>query len=188
MSFWNRFDNPPAENPPTSGRDPAPTAAPTVPSVAAPTAPAATAPAVQAPAVPAAAPASTPLPSPDLRLGRGVRLEGKLTFSGTVRVDATFQGEIVTDGVLVVGDGAKVDAKISCGTIVIEGEVNGNITASAAVELRPTGRVRGDVETPSLAVDRGAFFEGSSKRPRAAGSSSDRRNGKAAAAPASSTH
>ena len=112
--------------------------------------------------------------------GRGVKLEGKLTFSGTVRVDATFQGEIVTDGVLVVGEGAKVDAEIACGTVVVEGDVKGNIIASQGVELHASGRLHGDVESPSFAIDRGAIFEGSSRRP-GGGSSSDRRAGKHAA-------
>ncbi len=191
MSFWNRFDDKPYSDgttPAQPGRT-EPTAAPSEPSLQGPPAPAATAPApAPAPraeaAAPAPAPAPSPLPQADLRLGRGVRLEGKLTFSGTVRVDATFQGSIVTDGVLVVGEGAKVDAEISCGTVIVEGEVNGNVTASAAVELRPTARVRGDIEAPSLTVDRGAIFEGASRRPR--GGSSDRRTGKAAAAPAPS--
>jgi cytoskeletal protein CcmA (bactofilin family) len=114
-----------------------------------------------------------------------VRLEGKLTFSGTVRVDATFQGSIITDGVLVVGDGAKVEAEISCGTVVIEGEVIGNVVASSAVELHASGRLRGDVETPAFAIDRGGVFEGSSRRPGGT-ASADRRAGKHAAAPAHS--
>ena len=121
----------------------------------------------------------------DLRLGRGVRLEGKLKFSGTVRVEATFRGEIVTDGVLVVGERAKVDAEISCGTVVVEGELNGNVTASSAVELRPTARLHGDVETPALSVDRGAIFEGASRLPRGSGGS-DRPGGRTAAATAPS--
>ena len=118
-------------------------------------------------------------------LGKGTTFEGKLTFEGTVRIDGKFNGTIVTNDVLVVGEGAKVDAEISCGTVVVEGEVNGNIVASAAVELRPTSRLHGDVETLSLSVDRGAVFEGASRRPRGAGSS-DRRTGKTAAAPAPS--
>jgi cytoskeletal protein CcmA (bactofilin family) len=127
-------------------------------------------------------PRAEPSPvSTDLRLGRGVRLEGTLKFSGTVRVDATFKGSIVTDGVLVVGEGAKVDAQITCGTVTIEGEVNGDVVASSSVELRPTARLHGDVETPTLSIERGALFEGSSRRP--AGASSGRA-GKAAAAPA----
>jgi cytoskeletal protein CcmA (bactofilin family) len=180
MSFWNRFDtNPYSDVPPRApGQDPSPTATqPGAPPTAAAAAP--VAPREEAPG-PKAAQAAPPPAQAHLTLGRGVRLEGKLTFSGTVRVDATFQGSIVTDGVLVVGEGAKVDAEISCGTVVVEGEVNGNIVASAAVELRPTSRLHGDVETPSLSIDRGALFEGASRRPRSAGSP---RAGKAAAAP-----
>src|SRR6266478_6127349 len=58
----------------------------------------------------------------DLLLGRGVRFEGKLTFAGTVRIDASFVGTIVTDDVLVVGEAARIDANITCGTIVVHGE------------------------------------------------------------------
>ena len=72
----------------------------------------------------------------DLLLGRGVRFEGKLTFAGTVRIDASFVGTIVTDDVLVVGEAARIDANITCGTIVVHGEVNGNIQAKAGVEIR----------------------------------------------------
>ena len=179
MSFWNKIDKPFSDAPPAPAEPqrPAPAAA-APPPPPPPPAPAAAAP---APATPAPAPTAAPAPAPgDLRLGRGVKLEGKLTFSGTVRVDATFQGEIVTDGVLVVGEDAKVDAEIACGTVVVEGDVKGNIVASQGVELHASGRLHGDVESPSFAIDRGAIFEGSSRRP-GGGSSSDRRAGKHAA-------
>lgn len=185
MSFWNKTDKPTTADPTAAGPAPA-RVEPTPAAPPAPPPPAAAA-AERAPAPPVPRPDPLPAAAGDLRLGRGVRLEGKLTFSGTVRIDATFQGSIVTDGVLVVGEQAKVDAKISCGSVVIEGEVNGDVTASSAVELRRTARVRGDVESPSLAVERGAMFEGTSSRPGGT-ASSDRRPGKAAAAPAPSAH
>lgn len=176
MSFWNKIEKPATEAPTAA---PQPPRAEPVPAAPPSPAPVAAAPVREPVAPPPPAPAAGPLPNAsDLRLGRGVKLEGKLTFSGTVRVDASFQGSIVTDGVLVVGEGGKVQADITCGTVIVEGEVTGNVVASAAVELRPTARMRGDVETPSLAVERGAFFEGSSRRPGGI------RAGKAAAAPA----
>ena len=109
---------------------------------------------------PAAAPASAPS---DLLLGRGARFEGKLTFEGTVRIDATFIGSIVTNDVLVVGEAARIDADITCGTIIVHGEVNGNIQAKTGVEVHRTGKVRGDLETPSLTIERGALFQGASR-------------------------
>src|SRR3984893_8058886 len=114
----------------------------------------------EAPAIPGAA--------SDLLLGRGVRFEGKLTFAGTVRIDASFVGTIVTNDVLVVGEAARIDAHITCGTIVVHGEVNGNIQAKTGVEIRGAAKVCGDLETPSLVIEKGAFFQGASRMESAA--------------------
>ena len=107
--------------------------------------------------------APVPAAPSDLLLGRGARFEGKLTFEGTVRIDATFIGSIVTNDVLVVGEAARIDADITCGTIIVHGEVNGNIQAKTGVEIHRAGKVRGDLETPSLMIERGALFQGASR-------------------------
>jgi cytoskeletal protein CcmA (bactofilin family) len=101
----------------------------------------------------------------DLLLGVGAEFEGKLTFAGTVRIDAKFKGSIVTNDVLVVGDRARIDADITCGTVIVHGEVNGNIKAKTAVELHAPARVRGDVETPSFSMEKGVVFQGQSTMP-----------------------
>jgi cytoskeletal protein CcmA (bactofilin family) len=106
---------------------------------------------------------STPLPTTtasDLLLGEGAEFEGKLAFRGMVRIDARFKGSIVTDDVLVVGEHARIDADITCGTVIVHGEVNGNIRAKSGVELLRTGRVRGDVESPSIRLEKGAGLNG----------------------------
>ena len=108
-------------------------------------------------------PASTAGGSGDLLLGAGAEFEGKLTFAGTVRIDAKFKGSIFTNDVLVVGEHAKIDADITCGTVIVYGEVNGNIKAKAAVELHHPAKLRGNVESPSLAIDKGVVFQGESK-------------------------
>ncbi|HSN91684.1 MAG TPA: polymer-forming cytoskeletal protein [Anaeromyxobacteraceae bacterium] len=96
-------------------------------------------------------------------LGRGSEFDGKLTFEGTVRIDGKFTGTIVTNDVLVVGEGAKIDAEIQCGTVIVHGEVNGNLKANSAVELHHPARVRGNIETPSLMMEKGVMFEGQCK-------------------------
>jgi cytoskeletal protein CcmA (bactofilin family) len=107
---------------------------------------------------------TTPLGSgSDLLLGAGAEFEGKLTFKGTVRIDAKFTGSIVTNDVLVVGEHARIDAEITCGTVVVQGEVNGNIKAKNAVEVHRSAKVRGNIETPSLMVEKGAFLQGEVK-------------------------
>ncbi len=70
---------------------------------------------------------------------------------------------IITNDVLVVGEAARIDANITCGTIVVHGEVNGNIHAKTAVEIRQSAKLRGDIETSSLVVEKGALFQGACK-------------------------
>jgi cytoskeletal protein CcmA (bactofilin family) len=99
----------------------------------------------------------------DLLLGHGAEFEGKLTFAGTVRIDAKFKGSISTNDVLVVGEHARIDADITCGTVVIYGEVNGNIKAKTGVELHHPARMRGNIETSSLMIEKGVLFQGEAK-------------------------
>lgn len=93
-------------------------------------------------------------------LGRGSEFEGKLSFEGTVRIDGKLAGEIFSDDVLIVGEGAEVSAEINVGAIVIEGTVHGNIQAKRSVEIRTPGRVRGNITTPSLFIEKGVIFDG----------------------------
>ena len=107
-------------------------------------------------------------------LGRGATFEGKLTFEGTVRVDGRFKGEVFSDDVLVIGEGAIVEAEIDIGEVIIQGTVIGNIKAKRSIEIHAPGRVKGDLHTPSLQIDKGVIFEGrsfmesASKQPSAA--------------------
>ena len=93
-------------------------------------------------------------------LGRGSEFEGKLMFEGTVRIDGKFTGEIFSDGVLIIGEGAKVKAEIAVDLVIVQGEVVGNIRAKSGVELHAPGRLRGNMQTTTLVVQKGAIFDG----------------------------
>ena len=95
-------------------------------------------------------------------LGRGASFEGKLTFEGTVRIGGRFKGEVFSDDVLVIGEGAIVEAEIDVGEIIVQGTVLGNIKAKRAIEVHAPGRIKGDIHTPSLQIDKGVMFEGRS--------------------------
>ena len=95
-------------------------------------------------------------------LGRGAAFEGKLTFDGTVRIDGRFKGEVFSEDVLVIGEGAHVEAEIDIGEVIIQGTVVGNIKAKRSIEIHAPGRVKGDLTTPSLQIDKGVIFEGRS--------------------------
>ena len=96
-------------------------------------------------------------------LGKGSEFEGKLHFEGTLRIEGVFSGEIRSNSILVVGESARITAEIDVATIVINGEVKGNIHASQSVEIRSPGRMMGNIETPALIIDKGVVFEGQCK-------------------------
>jgi len=104
-------------------------------------------------------------------LGKGSEFEGKLSFEGTVRVDGKLTGEIFTDDVLIVGEGAEVNAEVTVGAIVIQGTVRGNITAKRSVEIHSPGKVKGNINTPSLFIEKGVFFDGHCQMDSSSGSS-----------------
>ena len=97
-------------------------------------------------------------------LGPESSFEGKLVFNnGTVRIDGTFRGEIRTANTLIIGETAHVDANIEAGSVVITGEVNGDVKAKRSVAIEKPGRLRGTVVTPELMIEKGVIFEGSCK-------------------------
>lgn len=94
-------------------------------------------------------------------LGPESSFEGKLAFDGAVRIDGRFKGEVRTTDRLIVGEGARVEANIHVGSIVITGEVHGDVTATQSVEIHKPGKLRGNINTPQLMIEAGVVFEGS---------------------------
>lgn len=94
-------------------------------------------------------------------LGRGTHFEGKLHFEGRVRIDGSFRGEIKSDGVLVVGEGAQIQAQVAARVVIVKGgSVEGNIVAAEAIELYVPAEVRGDLRAPEVFLDKGVQFSG----------------------------
>lgn len=96
-------------------------------------------------------------------LDQGCEFEGKLCFQGTVRISGMFRGEIYTPDTLIIGQGARIQAQIEAGTVIISGEFSGSVRARHRVEIHQPAIFRGDILTPSLRVEEGVIFEGSSK-------------------------
>jgi cytoskeletal protein CcmA (bactofilin family) len=93
-------------------------------------------------------------------VGKGVEFKGTISYSGTVRIDGYLDGEIHTDGVLLIGEEAVVQAKISAGTIVCKGKVTGDVVAKECVKLRAPAVMNGSVKTPVLSMEDGVLFNG----------------------------
>ena len=93
-------------------------------------------------------------------LGNKTQFEGKLKFSGVVRIDGSFNGEIQTEGTLIVGETAVISSLINASHIIISGEVRGNILAKSRIEIHAPGRVFGNIQAPVVIIDEGVVFEG----------------------------
>lgn len=97
---------------------------------------------------------------PQAQLAKGSRVEGKLSFEGSVRIEGQIDGEIKAQGTVTIADGAHVTAQITANIVVIEGRVEGDVTARKRVELRAPAKLNGNLSTPSLVVQDGVLFEG----------------------------
>ena len=93
-------------------------------------------------------------------LGRNTNFEGKLSFSGAVRIDGHFKGEIFTDGMLVVGESAVIQSDVHVSHMIISGEIRGNIFADRRIEIRSPGKVYGNIQAPIVVIGEGVIFEG----------------------------
>ncbi|MBU2591087.1 MAG: polymer-forming cytoskeletal protein [Nitrospinae bacterium] len=93
----------------------------------------------------------------------GISMKGTLDFRGTVRFDGKFEGEIRSDGTLVIGDDGVINAKIKAGYIVSSGKIVGDIQAAKSVSIYPKSKLKGNIETPDLQVYSGACFDGNCK-------------------------
>jgi cytoskeletal protein CcmA (bactofilin family) len=93
-------------------------------------------------------------------LGKDTEFEGKLSFSGTVRIDGRFKGEILTEGVLIVGESAVMESEVRVSRIIVSGEIRGNIFAEEKIEILKPGRVFGNIQAPLVVIEEGVVFEG----------------------------
>jgi cytoskeletal protein CcmA (bactofilin family) len=93
-------------------------------------------------------------------VGKGVDFKGTISYNGTVRIDGSLEGEIRTDGTLLIGEDAVIQAKISAGIIVCKGKITGDVVARERVKLRAPAVVNGSVKTPILSMEDGVLFNG----------------------------
>jgi cytoskeletal protein CcmA (bactofilin family) len=96
-------------------------------------------------------------------LGKGSQFEGKLIFEGTVRIDGKFAGEILSTDTLIIGEGAEVKANLTVGALVCLGDYAGDAKAAKSIELKAPAKVRGNLSTASIVIERGVFFDGNCK-------------------------
>lgn len=111
-------------------------------------------------AAPAARAAAAAADTKESVLAAGLTIEGKIEGSGNVRVAGNFKGDVHVQGNLTIEQGAKITGSVRANTVVVGGELEGNIDAATRVELLQTGVLNGDLKAGSLTVAAGSRMRG----------------------------
>jgi cytoskeletal protein CcmA (bactofilin family) len=125
-------------------------------------APVAPAPAHQpASAAPAPQPESRRIERDVVNIGKSVVIKGELNGSEDLTIEGHVEGKIeLKDHVLTIGPNGKIKAQVHAKSVIVLGEVNGNVTATEKVDIRDGGSVDGDIVSPRVAIAEGAHFRG----------------------------
>lgn len=97
---------------------------------------------------------------PETIIAEGVSIQGTITFQKLLRIDGSFEGELISTGKVIIGPTGRVKANIDLEEAFIAGKVTGNITVKKRLVLRGRAEVRGDVTAPLLSVDEGVSMIG----------------------------
>lgn len=95
-------------------------------------------------------------------ISHGVKVEGRVTSNGSIRIDGTIHGDVICEGNVTIGDQGEVYGKIAGLIINIGGKVEGLINAKEKLMLESKSNLKGDVFTKILVVEAGARFDGKS--------------------------
>jgi cytoskeletal protein CcmA (bactofilin family) len=104
-----------------------------------------------------------------VNIGKSVVIKGELSGSEDLTIEGHVEGRIeLKENVLTIGANARIRAEVFAKTVIVLGEVTGNVTATEKVDIRDNGSVDGDITSPRVAIAEGAHFRGSVDMQRAA--------------------
>jgi cytoskeletal protein CcmA (bactofilin family) len=97
-----------------------------------------------------------------VNIGKSVVIKGELNGSEDLTIEGHVEGTIqLKDHVLTIGPNGKIKAQVFAKSVIVLGEVTGNVTATDKVDIRDNGSVDGDIVSPRVAIAEGAHFRGS---------------------------
>jgi len=93
-------------------------------------------------------------------IGERAKMEGKFEIADSIQIECEVGGELQVGGKLVIGEKGVVNANVQTVDAIIMGHYEGNMVATGNVEITATGRVSGNIQTDSLVISKGGFFNG----------------------------
>ena len=93
-------------------------------------------------------------------IGADMVVDGNIRAKEAVRVEGTVNGDVETEGALIISSSGNVKGNVKGSSIVIGGSLEGDLTSSGRTEVASTGKVIGNIRTKSLVVDENGVFQG----------------------------
>ena len=93
-------------------------------------------------------------------MGKDTVFNGSLNYDGTVRIDGKFEGKVITEDTLIIGESGHLMAEVNAGTVICMGRVEGTIVASKKVEIHSTSKVLGNIKSPAIDIELGGILDG----------------------------
>ncbi len=97
-----------------------------------------------------------------MNIGKSVVIKGELNGSEDLTIDGRVEGKIeLRQNVLTIGANGKIKAEVFARSVVVLGQLTGNVIATEKVDIRDNGSIDGDITSPRVAIAEGAHFRGS---------------------------
>jgi cytoskeletal protein CcmA (bactofilin family) len=94
-------------------------------------------------------------------LAEDVEINGTVTFKNSLMINGIVEGQIISEGLLIVSSTAKVTATITTKNLVSYGKITGNVKASEQIALKAASVLEGDLATSQIVIETGAILNGS---------------------------
>lgn len=115
-----------------------------------------------APPQAAARPVEPPRARGVATIGPSIAIKGDVTGEEDLVIEGRIEGKILLKANSVtIGRNGRVKANVYANSIMVEGEVEGDLIGKDEVVIRQSGKVKGNVSAPRVVLDSGARFQGS---------------------------
>ncbi len=105
-------------------------------------------------------------------ISNGVKIEGKVSSNGSIRIDGSIQGDLTAKGNVTIGEQGDINGQITANSVTIGGKVVGTVNAKEKLVLESNSTLKGDIITKVLVIEAGAKFDGKSNMGEAGSGSS----------------
>lgn len=93
-------------------------------------------------------------------ISKGTFMEGKIESTQNIRIEGSFKGDIIGKGIIITSPNSVVQGNLSGEEIIIGGDLIGEINGNTSITIQSTGKVKGNIQSKTIALDKGGQFDG----------------------------